>query len=90
MGHVLACETQEDIRTLLEEQLARGVVLLPMTGPAQDVDTIVDFEIRYADKPAVRSKGRIVQVLQQGYNGKPGLIVEVEGAALASQLKALL
>jgi len=89
----VACATPAAMNELILEQLARGVVIVPMGEPPAGADATIDFHIVLQFLPAPRTisaRGRVIQILDRGapevravleLEDAPAFIVELRRAS---------
>lgn len=78
----LECSSDEQLQQLLREQLAAGVLLVPVNEPLPAPNTIVEFSIHLdfgASPRTISGQGRVMQILDQ--MGKKRAVLEVHDAA---------
>jgi len=85
------CESVQDLEKILNEQLAAGVLMVPVQENP-NLQAVVEFTVRceFGEvESEVRGMGRIIQILQTG--DTPSAVVEVQDVpGLRNELEALL
>ncbi len=82
------CPTQEELRTLLKNQLSTGMVLVACGDPPPAINTTVEFEVRLGFVPGGQVKygmGRVTQLLELADDPTRGkqanAVIEVQNVA---------
>jgi len=94
----LECRSAEQLRKLINDQLKRGALLVPVASPPPSINSVVEFDLIMKfmkDPEAVSGSGRVVQLLEsmKGDRKTMNAVLEVQAAqdliaALEESLKS--
>jgi hypothetical protein len=90
--YLVKVDTRERLSAIIESELTRGRLGVPIGTNAVDPGTQLDFEIRigFRDHPPLRGQGRVLRVVPSDESNGRIAVIEIEGALLFAQLAGLL
>ncbi|MFH1808644.1 MAG: PilZ domain-containing protein [Pseudomonadota bacterium] len=68
------CATVQELQALLRDQLGKGILLVPVTSPTPEPNSVIEFDILLGfvpDSEPVTGQGRVVQLLETVQQGAP-------------------